>query len=61
MWNFIFGFLFADASKKSRGFRLLLLLLIAGCAIAGVIYAVAVFNAVRSTPENHHVQHQPAR
>ena len=28
-----------------------------GCLVAGIVYAVVVFNAVRNTPESHHVQH----
>ncbi len=28
------------------------------CLLVGVLYAVIVFNAVRNTPETHHVQHR---
>ena len=31
------------------------------CLVAGVLYALAVFNAVRNTPEAHHVQHNSSR
>jgi hypothetical protein len=32
-----------------------------GCLIVGILYAVVVFDAVHSTPENHHVQHHSTR
>lgn len=41
----------------SRPFRYLLLVIFIGCLIAGLLYAVVVFNAVRNSSETHHVQH----
>lgn len=41
----------------SRPFRYLLLVIFFGCLIAGLLYAVVVFNAVRNSSEPHHVQH----
>ena len=61
MWNFLFGFLFADATKGSRAFRAVLLLILVGSTVVGILYAVVVFNAVRNTPETHHVQHYSSR
>ena len=50
-------FLIGRATGGWRYIRAILLLILIGCAIVGVIYAAIVFNAVRSTPENPHVQH----
>ena len=49
-------FLIGRAVGGWRYMRAILLLVLVGCAIVGVIYAVVVFNAVRNTPENQHVQ-----
>lgn len=56
MWNFLKGMLIVGATGAARPLRLALFLILMGCAIAGLIYAVVVFNAVRGTPESHHVQ-----
>ena len=53
-------FLIGRATGGWRYLRVVLLLVLIGSAVAGLIYAVLVFNAVRSTPENHHVQHYPS-
>jgi len=50
-------FLIGRATGGWRYMRAILLLILVGCAFVGVIYAAIVFNAVRNTPENHHVQH----
>ena len=37
--------------------RVLLLIVLVGCFLAGLIYVVVVLNAVQSRQETHHVQH----
>lgn len=61
MWQIISAFLIGRAVGGWRYMRIALLLVLLGCSIAGVFYAVAVFNAVRSTPETHHVHHHSSR
>ena len=39
-----------------RPFRLLMLLLLLGCLVAGAIYAFVIFHAVENRSQNHHVQ-----
>jgi len=61
MWSILTPFLIGRATGGWRILRALLLLIVIGAAIAGVIYAAVVFNAVRNTPENHNVQHHSNR
>ncbi|MCU1224597.1 MAG: hypothetical protein JWQ42_2690 [Edaphobacter sp.] len=46
MWNFLFGYLFAGATLRSRVWRLVLVVVFVGALIAGIIYASVVFHAV---------------
>jgi hypothetical protein len=61
MWNFLLGFLFARATGAGRIIRPLLLLALLGAAIAGLIYAFAVFHAIdqRSHPPHVHAHSSP--
>ncbi len=40
-----------------RPFRLLFLLIILGCLLAGLIYSIIVFQAVVKRSQSHHVHH----
>jgi uncharacterized protein (DUF2062 family) len=60
MWNFLFGFLLARGTRMSRFIRPVLVLLLIGSLIAGLIYAVVVFQAVNernrsSYVHSHHI------
>jgi hypothetical protein len=46
MWNFILGYLFADATGISRIIRPLLVLVLFGVLIAGIVYAAVIVHAV---------------
>jgi heme A synthase len=56
MWNFLLGFLFARTTGISRYARVLLVLPAVGILIAGLIYAVAVMQALN---ERSHASHVP--
>lgn len=56
MWNFLFGYLFAGATLRSRLWRVILLVLFAGALIIGLIYASAVFHALNERSGARHVQ-----
>lgn len=61
MWSFLAPFFIGRAVGGWRYIRVALLVILIGCIIAGILYAVIVFNAVRSTPETHHVEHHSTR
>lgn len=61
MWNFLLGLLFARATGISRVVRPLLALVLIGAVVAGIFYAVAVFNAVQGRSQHHYVPHNPTR
>lgn len=56
MWNFLFGYLFAGATLRSRLWRLFLLVVFVGALIAGVVYATSVFHAVTERNQAPHAQ-----
>ena len=58
MWQLISAFFIGRAVGGWRYMRIVLLVLLLGCLAVGFLYALVVFNAVRNTPETHHVQHQ---
>ena len=58
MWQIISAFLLGRAVGGWRYMRIALLLVLFGCFMVGILYAVVVFNAVRNQPETHHVQHR---
>ena len=55
MWNFLLGFLGARATGASRIIRPLLLIVLIGAIIAGVIYALAVFQAINQRSQSPNV------
>ncbi len=57
MWNFLFGYLFAGATLRSRVWRLVLVVVFVGALVAGIIYASVVFHAVTERNEAPHVHH----
>ena len=57
MWSLFAAFLVGRATGGWRYMRAALLIILMACVVVGFIYAIAMFNAVRSTPEGHHVQH----
>ncbi|MGF7180437.1 hypothetical protein [Tunturiibacter psychrotolerans] len=57
MWSFLAALLIGRATGGWRYMRAALLITLIGCVIVGLIYAVVIFNAVGTTPEEHHVQH----
>ena len=61
MWSILSAFFIGRAVGGWRYIRVALLIILLGCLIVGVLYAVLVFNAVRHTPETHHVQHHSSR
>lgn len=61
MWQLISAFLVGRAVGGWRYIRIALVVIVLGAIVAGVLYAVIVFNAVGNTPENHHVQHHSSR
>ena len=54
-------FLIGRAAGGWRYIRVVLLVILIGCVVAGIVYAVMVFNAVRTSPESRHVQHHSSR
>jgi hypothetical protein len=48
--------LIGRAAGGWRYIRVVLIVILIGCAVAGLVYAVVIFNAVRNTPERHHVE-----
>lgn len=61
MWTFITPFLIGRATGGWRYIRVVLAIIVIGCAVAGVIYAAVIFHAVSKTPEKHYVQHHSAQ
>ena len=61
MWSFIAALLVGRATGGWKYMRAALIVIVIGCAIVGFIYAAVVFNAVRPTPEDHHVQHHSSQ
>jgi hypothetical protein len=61
MWSILTPLLIGRATGGWRYIRVVLAIVLMGCVIAGVIYAALIFNAVRSTPEKHHVQHNSSQ
>ena len=61
MGSLIAAFLVGRATGGWRYMRVALLIIVIACVVAGFIYAIAMFNAVRSTPEGHHVQHHSSQ
>ncbi len=57
MWSLLAPFLIGRATGGWRYMRVLLLIVLIGCFLAGLIYVVIVLNAVQSRPETRHVQH----
>jgi hypothetical protein len=57
MWSILTPLLVGRAIGGWRYIRVALLIILIGCAIAGLIYAMVIFNAALKTPEKHHVQH----
>jgi hypothetical protein len=55
MWNFLFGYLLARGTGLSRFIRPVLVLLLLGSLIAGLIYAVVIFQAVHERNRVSHV------
>jgi hypothetical protein len=60
MWSILTPLLIGRATGGWRYMRVLILLVLIGCLVAGLIYAAVIFNAVRNTPEKHHVQQHSA-
>ena len=61
MWSFLAPLLIGRATGRWRYIRVALAIILVGCAIAGLVYAAVVFNAVLKTSENHHVQQYSAQ
>jgi hypothetical protein len=61
MGSFIAMLLIGRATGGWRYMRAALLVILIGAVIIGCVYAAIIFNAVRSTPENHHVQHHSSQ
>lgn len=57
MWSLLAPFLVGRAVGGWRYIRVVLMVMLLGCIIAGFIYAIVVFRAIQSRPEGHHVQH----
>ena len=57
MWNFLFGYLVAGATLRSRVWRVVLVVVFVGALVAGIIYASAVFHAVTERNQAPHVHH----
>jgi choline-glycine betaine transporter len=55
MWNIFFGFLLGRAAGRS--IRPLLLLILVGSIIAGLVYAIVVFNTVSERNRGPNVHH----
>ncbi len=61
MWNFLFGYLFAGATLRSRVWRLILTVVLVGALIAGIVYASIVFHALSERSGNNHVHTEHTR
>lgn len=61
MFRFVLQVAFLGRLFQSRLVRLALVFIFLGATVAGLLYAVIVFSAVRSTSEKHHVQHYSSR
>ncbi len=57
MGSFFAALLIGRATGGWRYMRAALVVILIGGVIAGFIYADIIFNAVHSTPRNHHVEH----
>jgi hypothetical protein len=57
MWNFLFGYLFAGATLRSRVWRFILLCVFVGALIAGIVYASIIFHALSERNQAPYVQH----
>jgi hypothetical protein len=57
MLSFIAALLIGRATGGWRYMRAGLLLILIACVIAGFTYAAIIFNAVLTSPKEHHVQH----
>jgi hypothetical protein len=56
MWNFLFGYLFAGATVRSRVWRVILLIVFVGALIVGIVYASTVFHVLIERSQGSHVQ-----
>ncbi len=61
MWNFVFGYLFAGATLRSRVWRLILTVVLVGALIAGIVYASIVFHALSERSGSNHVHTEHTR
>jgi hypothetical protein len=61
MWNFLFGYLFAGATLRSRVWRLILTVVLVGALIAGIVYASIVFHALSERSGINHVHTEHTR
>lgn len=55
MWEFLLGFLIAQATGISRFVRVVLVLAVMGVVIAGAIYVSVVFRAVQERSQHPYV------
>ncbi len=59
MFRFVLQTAFIRRVLQIRFFRFLLLVLLAGCLIAGLVYAYLVFNTVNERSHDSHVHSRP--